>query len=159
MSTSFSVSTIASMWVLGPGKGSGAVCSRYHLPAPGYDQLAERRFEFIPVREFFVFPLYATRRVDCPRCGMALSRKSHGTTANPMAFAPTGCLNLPSKLPEPESASPFLLTTRILFAAERLEWIPCGSSPCGAGAGDHPGYEQHGGGAGVCHRIAARDAV
>src|ERR1700726_4985781 len=32
-----------------PRKGSAAVCSRCHLPAPGYDQLAERRFEFIPL--------------------------------------------------------------------------------------------------------------
>jgi hypothetical protein len=32
-----------------PRKGSTAVCSRCHLPAPGYDQLAERRFEFIPL--------------------------------------------------------------------------------------------------------------
>ena len=32
-----------------PRKGSAAVCSRCHEPAPGYDQLAERRFEFIPL--------------------------------------------------------------------------------------------------------------
>jgi len=31
-----------------PRKGSAAVCSRCHLPAPGYNQLAERRFKFIP---------------------------------------------------------------------------------------------------------------
>jgi hypothetical protein len=30
-----------------PRKGSTSVCSRRHLPAPGYEQLAERRFEFI----------------------------------------------------------------------------------------------------------------
>ena len=35
--------------VLRPRKGSAAVSSRCHLPAPGYDQLAERRFEFIPL--------------------------------------------------------------------------------------------------------------
>jgi hypothetical protein len=29
-------------------KGSAAVCSRCHLPAPGYDQLAERRFDSFP---------------------------------------------------------------------------------------------------------------
>src|SRR5213079_154090 len=29
-----------------PRRGSAPVCSRCHLPAPGYDQLAERRFEF-----------------------------------------------------------------------------------------------------------------
>jgi hypothetical protein len=31
-----------------PRRGSAAICSPCHLPAPGYDQLAERRFEFIP---------------------------------------------------------------------------------------------------------------
>ena len=35
-----------------PRKGSAAVCSRCHLPARGYDQLAERRFEFIPLWGF-----------------------------------------------------------------------------------------------------------
>jgi transposase len=56
--------------VLRPRKGSAAVCSRCHLPALGYDQLAERRFEFIPLWGFFVFLLYAMRRVDCRRCGV-----------------------------------------------------------------------------------------
>jgi hypothetical protein len=41
-----------------PRRGSAAVCSRRLLPAPGYDQLAERRFEFIPFWGFFVFLLY-----------------------------------------------------------------------------------------------------
>jgi transposase len=35
-----------------PRKGSAAICSRCHQPAPGYDQLAERRFEFIPLWDF-----------------------------------------------------------------------------------------------------------
>ena len=52
-----------------PRRGSAAICSRCHLPAPGYDQLAERRFEFIPLWGFLVFLLYAMRRVDCRRCG------------------------------------------------------------------------------------------
>jgi transposase len=51
-----------------PRKGSAAVCSRCHQPAPGYDQLAERRYEFIPFWGFLVFLLYAMRRVDCRRC-------------------------------------------------------------------------------------------
>ena len=53
-----------------PRKGSTAVCSRCHQAAPGYDQLAERRFEFIPLWGFFVFLLYAMRRVNCRRCGV-----------------------------------------------------------------------------------------
>ena len=53
-----------------PRKGSAAVCSQCHLPAPGYDQLAERRFEFIPLWGFLVFLLYTMRRVNCRRCGI-----------------------------------------------------------------------------------------
>ncbi len=51
-----------------PRKGSAAVCSRCYLPAPGYDQLAERRFEFIPLWGFLVFLQYTMRRVNCRRC-------------------------------------------------------------------------------------------
>jgi len=58
-----------------PRKGSAAVCSRCHQPAPGYDQLGERRFEFIPLCGFFVFPLYAMRRVDCRPAAPAAIRE------------------------------------------------------------------------------------
>jgi transposase len=51
-----------------PRKGSAAVCSHCHQPAPGYDQLPERRFEFIPFWGFLVFLLYSMRRVACRRC-------------------------------------------------------------------------------------------
>ncbi|HTQ58575.1 MAG TPA: hypothetical protein VMI94_29135 [Bryobacteraceae bacterium] len=51
-----------------PRKGSQAVCSRCHQPGPGYDYLAERRFEFIPFWGFLVFLVYCMRRVDCRRC-------------------------------------------------------------------------------------------
>jgi transposase len=51
-----------------PRVGSKAVCSGCHQPAPGYDRLAERRFEFIPFWGFLVFLFYSMRRVDCPRC-------------------------------------------------------------------------------------------
>jgi hypothetical protein len=51
-----------------PRKGAKAVCSRCHQPAPGYDQLPERSFEFIPFWGFLVFLLYSMRRVDCRRC-------------------------------------------------------------------------------------------
>jgi hypothetical protein len=49
-------------------KSSAAVCSRCHLPALGYDQLAERRFEFVPLWGFLVFLPYTMRRVNCHRC-------------------------------------------------------------------------------------------
>jgi len=50
--------------VVRPRKGSAANCARCHQPAPGYDQLAERRFEFISLWGSFVFLLYTMRRVD-----------------------------------------------------------------------------------------------
>src|SRR3954463_6193619 len=49
-------------------KGSRAGCSRCPQPRPGYDQLAERCFEFIPFWGFLVFLMYSMRRVDCRRC-------------------------------------------------------------------------------------------
>ena len=51
-----------------PRVGSKAICSGCHQPAPGYDRLTERRFEFIPLWGYLVFLLYVMRRVDCPRC-------------------------------------------------------------------------------------------
>src|ERR1700691_5294244 len=42
-----------------PRTGSTAVCSGCHQPAPGYDRLPERRFEFIPFWGFLVFLLYS----------------------------------------------------------------------------------------------------
>jgi transposase len=55
-----------------PRKGSAAVCSRCHLPAPGYDQLVERRFEFIPLWGFWSSCCTPQRRVDCRRCGVVV---------------------------------------------------------------------------------------
>src|SRR5471032_1125656 len=53
-----------------PRKGSRACCSGCHQPARGYDQLPQRRFEFIPIWGFAVFLLYSMRRVECRRCGV-----------------------------------------------------------------------------------------
>jgi len=53
-----------------PRQGSKARCSGCREPAAGYDQLALRRFEFIPIWGFAVVLLYAMRRVECRRCGV-----------------------------------------------------------------------------------------
>ena len=55
-----------------PRAGSAAICSGCHQPAPGYDHLPERRFEFIPFWGILVFFLYCMRRVDCRNCGKVL---------------------------------------------------------------------------------------
>ena len=45
-------------------------CSQCHRPGPGYDTLAPRRFEFVPLWGIPVFFVYAVRRVHCERCGV-----------------------------------------------------------------------------------------
>ena len=53
-----------------PRRGSKARCSGCSRAASGYDQLAVRRFEFIPIWGFAVVLLYAMRRVQCRGCGV-----------------------------------------------------------------------------------------
>jgi len=52
-----------------PRHGSKPRCSGCQQPAAGYDRLAERRFEFIPLWGYAVILRYAMRRVDCRGCG------------------------------------------------------------------------------------------
>ncbi len=53
-----------------PRANSKAICSSCNQPAPGYDQLASRMFEFIPIWNIPVFLKYSMRRVQCPSCGV-----------------------------------------------------------------------------------------
>ncbi len=57
-----------------PRRGSRPVCSGCSHRRAGYDTLAQRRFEFIPMWGIKVFFLYAPRRVDCPACGVRVER-------------------------------------------------------------------------------------
>jgi transposase len=61
-----------------PRRGSKATCSGCHRPAPGYDQLSERRFEFIPFWGFLVLLLYRMRRVNCRQCGVTVEEVPWG---------------------------------------------------------------------------------
>jgi transposase len=53
-----------------PRANSRPVCSGCRKPRPGYDRLAPRRFEFVPLWQIAVVFVYALRRVDCPECGV-----------------------------------------------------------------------------------------
>jgi transposase len=50
------------------------LCSGCERPAPGYDRLRERRFEFVPLWGIAVYFVYALRRVACERCGVKVER-------------------------------------------------------------------------------------
>ncbi|HTP35407.1 MAG TPA: ISL3 family transposase, partial [Candidatus Acidoferrales bacterium] len=74
-----------------PREGSAAICSGCQKPAPGYDHLPERRFEFIPLWGFWGFFLYRMRRVNCRRCGVVVEQVPWGdgkyqSTKAPMLF-------------------------------------------------------------------------
>ena len=57
--------------VVNPRKGSTAICSGCHEPAPGYDHANQpRRFEFVPLWGYPVFLIYLMRRVQCVTCGV-----------------------------------------------------------------------------------------
>lgn len=57
-----------------PRHRSVAVCSCCLKPAPGYDRLPERRFEFIPLWGILIFFLYQMRRVQCRKCGIVVEQ-------------------------------------------------------------------------------------
>ena len=57
-----------------PRKNNRALCSGCQKPAPGYDHLTERRFEFVPFWGIRIFLLYRMRRVQCKTCGVKLGR-------------------------------------------------------------------------------------
>jgi transposase len=74
-----------------PRQGTSAICSGCHNPAPGYDHLSERRFEFIPFWGYLVFLLYRSRRVNCGCCGVVVeelpwSDGKHQSTKAHMQF-------------------------------------------------------------------------
>jgi transposase len=57
-----------------PRANGRPVCSGCGRSGPGYDRLAERSYQFVPLWGLAVFLLYAPRRVDCPRCGVKVER-------------------------------------------------------------------------------------
>ncbi|MGH7927761.1 MAG: ISL3 family transposase [Candidatus Binatia bacterium] len=50
------------------------ICSGCRRKRPGYDRLAERTWEFVPLWQITVLFIYALRRVNCPTCGVVVER-------------------------------------------------------------------------------------
>jgi transposase len=70
-----------------PRAGSRPICSGCGRAGPGYDRLAERRFEFVPLWALGVILIYAMRRVNCPRCGVVVEQVPWGDGKRPMTQA------------------------------------------------------------------------
>jgi len=108
-----------------PRKNSKCICSNCHQPAPGYDKLEEREFEFIPVWGFQVFFVYGMRRVECPSCGVRVEEVpwaygKHQQTKTYMQFL----AHWARKLSWKEVAESFQTTWPKVFQAVRyiVEW-------------------------------------
>ena len=63
---------------------SRAKCSGCGYPAPGYDTLPARRFEFVPLWGIAVFWVYAMRRVSCASCGVRVESVPWATGKHPL---------------------------------------------------------------------------
>jgi transposase len=59
--------------------GGRASCSGCGRKRPGYDRLAARRFEFVPLWGIPVFFVYAMRRVQCRECGVRVEAVPWGS--------------------------------------------------------------------------------
>ena len=57
---------------LQPHAGIRGRCSQCRRPAPGYDRLPERRWQFVPLWGIGTWFRYAPRRVQCPEHGVAV---------------------------------------------------------------------------------------
>ena len=57
-----------------PRANSRAICSGCGKPAPGYDRLRARRFEYVPLWRIAVFFVYSMRRVQCRTCGIKVEQ-------------------------------------------------------------------------------------
>jgi len=57
-----------------PRRNSKAICSSCDRPAPLYDRLNKRHFEFIPLWGYRVFLVYRMRRVSCADCGIKVEQ-------------------------------------------------------------------------------------
>ncbi|WP_419598520.1 hypothetical protein [Thiolapillus sp.] len=63
------------------------VCSGCGHHRPGYDRLAKRRFEFVPLWGIKVFLVYAPCRVECPSCGIRVEQMPWAMGKRPLTRA------------------------------------------------------------------------
>lgn len=68
-----------------PRQGSRGTCSVCGRRCPGYDQLGERRFDYVPLWGIPVVLLYCMRRVKCPECGVKVESVPWATGKSPVS--------------------------------------------------------------------------
>jgi transposase len=73
--------------VVAPHGGRPAKCSRCLQPAPGYDQLPQRSWLFVPLWGLMTWFLYAARRVNCPEHGVVVEHVPWSDGKRPVTIA------------------------------------------------------------------------
>ena len=77
---------------LAPHKGIRPKCSQCLRPAPGYDQLAQREWLFVPLWGIRTQFLYSPRRVQCPEHGVVVEYMPWSEGKRPVTLAMMGFL-------------------------------------------------------------------
>lgn len=77
---------------LAPHSGMRARCSHCRVPAPGYDRLPERRWDFVPLWGIPVSFRYAPRRVECVEHGIVVEHIPWSDGKRPLTTAMMGFL-------------------------------------------------------------------
>jgi transposase len=77
---------------LQPHGGIRGRCSQCRRPAPGYDRLPERRWQFVPLWGIATWFRYAPRRVQCPAHGVVVEDLPWSDGKRPLTCALMGCL-------------------------------------------------------------------
>lgn len=67
-----------------PRRNGHPTCSGCARRRSGYDTLAPRRFEFVPIWGIPVYCVYAMRRVNCPTCGIIVESVPWGDGKRPV---------------------------------------------------------------------------
>ena len=73
--------------VVEPHAGIPARCSRCRKPAPGYDQLPQRSWLFVPLWGLVTWFVYAARRVHCPEHGVVVEHVPWSDGKRPVTIA------------------------------------------------------------------------
>ena len=102
--------------------GIGARCSGCQLPSPGYDRLAERRWEFVPLWGIPTSFLYTPRRVQCPEHGVVVEHIPWSSGKRPVTTAMMGFLaRWARRLSWRETATAFQTSWESVYRS--VEWF------------------------------------
>ena len=100
----------------------GSKCSRCLKPASGYDQLAPRRWLFVPLWGIATWFLYAPRRVDCPEHGVLVEHIPWSQGKRPVTLAMMGFLSRwARRLSWRETARAFTTSWECVYRS--VEWF------------------------------------